>query len=51
MESINHPTYGQCLRLLLPNDIQLAKQAQEALVNKTILPSGTVTPAQDMRIR
>jgi hypothetical protein len=33
------------------NDIQLAKQAQGALVNKTILPSGIVTLEKDLRIR
>jgi hypothetical protein len=50
MENYNHPTYGQCLKLTQQKDIQFTKIAQGALVNKTTLPFGTVTPSKDMRI-
>jgi hypothetical protein len=51
MKEINHPQYGKCHELTDPQDIAFASIAQEALVNKTVLPSGIETPPEDLLIR
>ncbi len=51
MKQIQHPQYGQCYELTKPNDIAFSGMAQAALVNETILPSGTKTPSENLWIR
>ena len=51
MEKIEHPKYGTCYELTKPQDIGFSRIAQGATVNNTTLPSGTVTPTEDLIIR
>jgi hypothetical protein len=51
MKQIQHPQYGQCYELTEPSDIAFSGMAQAALVNATVLPSGTKTPSENLWIR
>lgn len=51
MELIRHPQYGQCHELTKPQDIAFSEMAQGALVNRTVLPSGTRTPSKNLWVR
>jgi hypothetical protein len=51
MKEIKHPKYGQCYELIEPKDIDFSAIAQAALVNETVLPSGTITPTGNFWIR
>ncbi len=51
MKQIQHPRYGQCYKLTNSNDIAFAEIAQGSIVNQTVFPSGTKTPAENLWIR
>lgn len=51
MKKIQHPKYGDCYEMTEPNDVAFSKMAQGALLNETVLPSGTKTPAENLWFR
>jgi hypothetical protein len=51
MKKISHSSFGECWEITVPNDLAFCRVAQRALVNDTILPSGTKTPAENLWIR